>query len=271
MKQLQNKLALVTGAGSGIGQATALALADAGARVMVTDLREQSARATADQIRARGQWAESRPLDVTSPPELKELAADMEQTIGAPDILVNNAGIAVAGLFLDVSMENFNKLMAINLMGVVNGCHAFLPGMVRGGRKAHVVNIASMAAYTSARRMSAYCTSKFAVLGFSECLRAEMAPHGIGVSAICPGMIKTNIVNAGIFEAPDLDIEEKRKDIDALYQKRNYSPEKVARKIVGAVRRNRAVVPITPEAWIAYYAKRWAPWVISRLARRDLV
>ena len=271
MKQLHDKLALVTGAGSGIGQATALALADAGARVIVTDLQEQSAQVTADQIRGRGQWAESRQLDVADLPGIEALAVDVEQTLGPPEILVNNAGIAVAGLFLDVSMENFNKLMGINLMGVVNGCHAFLPGMVRSGRTAHVVNIASMAAYTSARRMSAYCTSKFAVLGFSECLRAEMAPHGICVSVICPGLIKTNIVNAGIFEAPDMDIEEKRKDIDALYKKRNYSPEKVARKIIGAVRRNRAVVPITPEAWIAYYAKRWAPWIISRLAQRDLV
>ena len=271
MKQLQNKLALVTGAGSGIGQATAVALSDAGARVIVTDLQEQSAMATADQIRARGQQAESRQLDVTRLEDMSALASDVEQSHGPLEILVNNAGIAVAGLFLDVSMENFTKLMGINLMGVVNGCHAFLPAMVRSGRPAHVVNIASMAAYTSAKRMSAYCTSKFAVLGFSECLRAEMAPHGIGVSAICPGMIKTNIVNAGIFEAPDMDIEEKRKDIVALYEKRNYSADKVARKIIGAVRKNRAVVPITPEAWIAYYAKRWTPWVISRLARRDLV
>jgi NAD(P)-dependent dehydrogenase (short-subunit alcohol dehydrogenase family) len=271
MKQLHDKLALVTGAGSGIGQATALALADAGARVIVTDLQEQSAKATADQILARGQWAESRQLDVADLPGMKMLTSDVEHSLGSPEILVNNAGIAVAGLFLDVSMENFNKLMNINLMGVVNGCHAFLPGMVRSGRKAHVVNIASMAGYTSARRMTAYCTSKFAVLGFSECLRAEMAPHGIGVSAICPGLIKTNIVNAGIFEAPDLDVEEKRKEIDTLYTKRNYSPEKVARKIIRAVRRNRAVVPVAPEAWIAYYVKRWAPWVVSRLARRDLV
>jgi NAD(P)-dependent dehydrogenase (short-subunit alcohol dehydrogenase family) len=238
---------------------------------VATDLRENLAQATAEQIRSRGQWAEARHLDVTDAQELKKLAEELEQSMGSPDILVNNAGIAVAGLFLDVSMENFNKLMGINLMGVVNGCHAFLPGMVRSGRKGHVVNIASMAAYTSARRMTAYCTSKFAVLGFSECLRAELAAHGIGVSAICPGMIKTNIVNAGIFEAPDLDIEEKRKEIDALYTRRNYTPEKVARKIIGAVRGNKAVVPVAAEAWIAYYVKRWAPWIISRLARRDLV
>lgn len=271
MKQLQKKLALVTGAGSGIGQATAMALADEGARVIVTDLRNQSADATAEEIRKRGQWAESRQLDVADLPAMKELAEDLEQTRGSLDILVNNAGIAVAGLFLDVSMENFNKLMGINLMGVVNGCQAFLPGMVRSGREGHVVNIASMAAYTSAQRMTAYCTSKFAVLGFSECLRAEMAPHDIGVSAICPGMIRTNIVNAGIFEANDMDIEEKRKDIDAFYRKRNYSPAKVAKRIIRAVHRNRAVVPVTAEAWIAYYAKRWAPWTVSWFARQELV
>jgi len=271
MKHLVNKLALVTGAGSGIGRATALALAEEGARVIVTDLNEPSADATAEQIRSKNQWAEAYQLDVTDMDRMVDMGRDVEQAQGPLDILVNNAGIAVAGLFVDVSIENFRKVMDINMMGVVNGCHAFLPAMVARGQEAHVVNIASMAGYIGVGRMTAYCTTKFAVLGFSECLRAEMAAHGIGVSAICPGMIKTNIVNAGIFEAPDLDIEEKRKDIDALYQKRNYSPEKVARKIIGAVRKNRAVVPITPEAWVSYYIKRWAPWVISRLAQRDLV
>ena len=270
MKQLQNRLALVTGAGSGIGRATALALAEEGVRVIVTDLLEQSANDTAAQIRSRGHWAEARQLDVADLDQMKQLALELEQGPGSPDILVNNAGIAVAGLFLDVSMQNFRKIVEINMMGVINGCYAFLPAMVRNGRPAHIVNIASMAAYVSAVRMTAYCTTKSAVLGFSECLRAEMVSHGIGVSAICPGVIKTNIVDSGIFEASDVDVEQKRKDIVALYEKRNYSPEKVARAIIRAVKKNRAVAPVTPEAWVTYYLKRWTPWVISWLARRDL-
>ena len=122
MKHLANKLALVTGAGSGIGRATALALAEEGARVIVTDLNEPSADATAEQIRSKDQWAESYQLDVTDVDRMVDMARDMEQAQGPLDILVNNAGIAVAGLFVDVSIENFRKVMDINMMGVVNGC-----------------------------------------------------------------------------------------------------------------------------------------------------
>jgi NAD(P)-dependent dehydrogenase (short-subunit alcohol dehydrogenase family) len=271
MKHLQNKLALVTGAGSGIGRATALALAEEGARVIVTDLNEPSADATAEQIRSRDQWAESYQLDVTDVERMVDMAREVEQAHGPLDILVNNAGIAVAGLFIDVSIENFRKVMDINMMGVVNGCHAFLPAMVSRGQEAHVVNIASMAGYIGVGMMTAYCTTKFAVLGFSECLRAEMASHAIGVSAICPGLIRTNIIESGILESRDLDMEEKRKEIESLFRKRNYPPEKVGKAIIKVIRRNRAVAPVTPEARVFYYVKRCAPWFVSWLARRELV
>jgi NAD(P)-dependent dehydrogenase (short-subunit alcohol dehydrogenase family) len=271
MKSIQNKLALVTGAGSGIGRATALALAEEGSRVLVTDLVKKSADETAEQIRGRGQWAESYPLDVTDLRRMTEFAGELNNSEGPLDILVNNAGIAVAGLFVDVSPENFKKVMDINMMGVVNGCHAFLPAMVGRGREAHVVNIASMAGYVGVGRMTAYCTTKFAVLGFSECLRAEMAAHGIGVSAICPGLIRTNIVQSGILESRELDVEAKRSEIESLLVKRNYPPERVARAIIKSIRRNRAVAPVTPEARVFYYAKRWSPWIVSWLARRELV
>jgi NAD(P)-dependent dehydrogenase (short-subunit alcohol dehydrogenase family) len=271
MKHLQNKLALVTGAGSGIGRATAIALAEEGARVIVTDLNEPSADATAEQIRSRDQWAESYQLDVSDMERMVAMAREVEQAQGPLDILINNAGIAVAGLFVDVSIENFRKVMDINMMGVVNGCHAFLPAMVARGQEAHVVNIASMAGYVGVGKMTAYCTTKFAVLGFSECLRAEMAVHGIGVSAICPGLIRTNIVQSGILESRDLDVEEKRKEIESLLRKRNYPPEKVGKAIIKAIRRNRAVAPVTPEARVFYYVKRCAPWIVSWLARRELV
>jgi NAD(P)-dependent dehydrogenase (short-subunit alcohol dehydrogenase family) len=271
MKNIQNKLALVTGAGSGIGRATAIALAEEGARVLVTDLVEQSADSTAAQIRGRDLWAESYQLDVTDADRMVDIAHEVGQAQGPLDILVNNAGIAVAGLFVDVSPENFKKVVDINMMGVVNGCHAFLPAMVERGREAHVVNIASMAGYVGVGKMTAYCTTKFAVLGFSECLRAEMAAHGIGVSAICPGLIRTNIVQSGILESRELNVEEKRIEIESLLVKRNYPPERVGKAIVKAIRRNRAVAPVTPEARVLYYAKRWSPWVVSWLARRELV
>lgn len=271
MKNIKGSIAAVTGAGSGIGRATALALAAEGARVAVSDLRLDSARQTADLIAASGGEARAWAMDVADPGQVRATLAQIQHELGNPSLLVNNAGIAVGGLFLDTSPESWQKIMSINLMGVVHCCQAFLPVMVMAGKPGHVVNIASMLGYTGMRGVSAYCATKFGVMGFSESLRAEMREHAIGVSAVCPGIIRTNIINAGILESKDLDVEAKRREIDALYEKRNYPPEKVARAVLSAIRRNRALVPVTPEAWVTYYAKRWLPGLVAWLAQREMV
>ena len=271
MKKIEGSVAAVTGAGSGIGRASALALAAEGARVAVTDLNRDSAQETADLITARGGEARAVTMDVSDPGQVREALAQIQHHVGNPSLLVNNAGIAVGGYFLDTSLQSWQKIVSINLMGVVQCCQAFLPVMVLAGRPGHVVNIASMLGYTPMRGVTAYCATKFGVLGFSESLRAEMHDHAIGVSAVCPGMIRTNIINASILESSELDVEARRSEIDALYEKRNYPPAKVARAVISAIRRNRAVVPVTPEAWGAYYLKRWLPGVVGWLARRELV
>jgi NAD(P)-dependent dehydrogenase (short-subunit alcohol dehydrogenase family) len=271
MRNIEGKTALVTGAGSGIGRATALALADAGLRVAVSDIDAESAGDTAETIRSGGQEAQAFTLDVSIPEQLEEVADRIKQSMGSPSILVNNAGIAVGGYFLDCSEESWHRIISINLMGVIHCCRVFVPLMVDSGQPGHVVNISSMLGYTGARGASAYCATKFGVLGFSESLRAEMAEHDVGVSTICPGMVRTNIINNGILESQEYDVEEKRAAIDALYERRNYSPDRVAKAIIGSIRRNRAVAPVTPEAWLAYYLKRWAPWLVGWFARRDLV
>lgn len=271
MKQIEGRIGTVTGAGSGIGQATALALAGQGARVAVTDLNLESAQGTADRIRQRGGEARAFAMDVADPAAVRETLAQIQTSLGNPSLLINNAGIAVGGYFLDTSLESWQKIISINLMGVVHCCQAFVPAMVLSGKPGHVVNIASMLGYTGMRGVTAYCATKFGVLGFSESLRAELCDHAIGVSAICPGMIRTNIITASILESAELDVEAKRKEIDALYEKRNYPPERVARAVISAIRRNRAVVPVTPEAWVAYYAKRWLPGVVRWLSRREMV
>jgi NAD(P)-dependent dehydrogenase (short-subunit alcohol dehydrogenase family) len=271
VKDFEGKVALVTGAGSGIGRATAFALAAAGAKVAVSDIQQESAADTAATIRSKGQEAWPFTMDVSDPVQIEQLALEVKQSLGAPSILVNNAGIAVGGYFLDCSQESWQRIISINLMGVVHCCRAFVPLMVKSAQPGHIVNISSMLGYTGAKGVSAYCATKFGVVGFSESLRAELAQYDIGVSTICPGMIRTNIINSGILESKEEDVEEKREAIDLMYQKRNYPPDRVAKAIIKAIRRNRAMIPVTPEAWLIYYLKRWTPWLTGWIAQRDFV
>lgn len=271
MKDLANKIAVVTGAGSGIGRATALMLAGEGAVVAATDINGEAAAETAHLICERHESARHFQMDVARPDEIARVADQIQQSLGPAGILVNNAGISVGGLFLDSSPEAWERIVSINLMGVVNCCRAFLPPMVESGMPGHIVNVSSLLGFAGMRGVSAYCTTKFGVLGFSESLRAELAAEHIGVSVICPGMVRTNIITSGLLESSDADIDEKNREIDEFYQKRNYPPERVAASIVRAIRKNRAIVPVTPEAWAAYYVKRWFPGVMGWLAQREWV
>lgn len=271
MKIIENSIAVVTGAGSGIGRATALALATKGAVVAVTDLDESSAGETASLIHTAGGNAKVFAMDVSNPDSISETSGDIRQQLGCPAILVNNAGIAVGAHFLDTSGENWERIIAINLMGVIHCCRAFIPAMVASGEPGHIVNVSSMLGYMGARGVSAYCTTKFGVLGFGESLRAELCDHGIGVSTICPGMIRTNIIANGELVSPNQDVDKKRKAIEALYDKRNYPPERVADAIVRAIHRNRAVVPVTAEARLSYYLKRWTPGLLGWMNQREVI
>ena len=261
---------MVTGAGSGIGRATALALAAAGMRVAVTDLDIESARAVAERISEKGGTALACGLDVRDEDQARRAAAHIADAMGHAAVLVNNAGIGVGGYFLDTAYESWQEIIAVNLLGVVHGCRSFLPGMVAGGQGGHVVNVASMLGYVGIRGATAYTATKFGVLGLSESLRAELAEDGIGVSTICPGLVRTNIISTAILESPGRDIEGRRADIQALYERRNYPPERVAAAIVRAIRHNRAVVPVAPEAWATHYLMRWAPGLMRWITRRGL-
>ena len=269
MKNFSNKEVLITGAASGIGRATAIAFAKQGAHLWICDISASGLEETAREIKQYGNNCHNLICDVSDPKAVQDMADSVHNSIPALDILINNAGIGSAGRFLDASLETWHKVMDINLMGVVHGCQAFLPKMVERGQAAHVVNTASAAAFVAAPDMPVYAASKFAVLGLSESLRADMAQHGIGVSAICPGIINTNIVSKTIMEGAMGDGETQNKIVD-FYQKRNYSPDQVAQAILKAVRKNTAVQPVSPEAWGLYMGKRLAPKLVQRLSQAKL-
>jgi NAD(P)-dependent dehydrogenase (short-subunit alcohol dehydrogenase family) len=267
-RNLSGKVGVVTGAGSGIGRATALALAERGANLAICDVDDVGLAQTADRIKALGREVLSQTVDVAQADAMQAFAQATRSALGRVDIVVNNAGIGMAGLFVDVPLEAWTKILGINISGVIHGCHAFLPGMIEADAGGHIVNIASMAGYCQAPGMTAYGTTKFGVLGFSECLRAELSVHGIGVTAVCPGVINTAIVRTSKMYGLNEDPELREQGIRA-FERRNYSPERVAQKILRAVQKNRGVAPISPEAWAGYWVKRLVPGLIAWFARRS--
>lgn len=263
------QLVLVTGAGSGIGRATAFAFAEAGARVVAVDRDAEAAARTAELSRLIGApeaWAET--ADVSDEQAMEKLAERVHRAYGVLDVLVNNAGIGLSGSFFATTTDDWRKVLDVNLWGVIHGCRLFGARMSERGQGGHIVNVASAAAYQPSRALPAYSTSKAAVLMLSECLRAELAGQDIGVSAICPGFVNTNITSTARFAGVD-EAEERRRQKNSarLYGMRNYPPEKVASAILDAVARDKAVVPVTPEARGAHLMSRFLPGALRRIAR----
>jgi NAD(P)-dependent dehydrogenase (short-subunit alcohol dehydrogenase family) len=264
------RLVLVTGAGSGIGRATALAFAGAGARVLAVDIDTAAAERTVELARLCGAEAAALRADVADAAAMEELDRTVATGHGVVDVLVNNAGIGVAGSFLDTPVEEWRRVLDVNLWGVLHGCRLFARRMVDRGRGGHIVNVASAAAFTPSRALPAYSTSKAAVLMLSQCLRAELAADGIGVSAVCPGFVSTNITRTTRFVGRSADEQQRMRDrTTRLYRRRNYPPERVAAAILHAVERNSAVVPVTVEARAMHLLSRAAPGVLRMLARLD--
>ncbi|HEX5267351.1 MAG TPA: SDR family NAD(P)-dependent oxidoreductase [Acidimicrobiales bacterium] len=250
-------LALVTGAGSGIGRATALELSRRGARVLIADIDDVAAKESAEQC---GGGAAAYQLDVADGPAFAALADRVSREHGTVDILVNNAGVGASGPFLDTAPADWDWIIGINLMGVINGCRAFGPAMVER-RTGHVVNVASGLGYTPTATESAYVTTKAGVIALSRCLRADWQATNVGVSVICPGVINTAIISRTRFLGPNASPDRVERT-ERLFR-RGHSPDQVARAIVGAVERDRPLVPVGWESKLGWVAHRLGPLRLS--------
>lgn len=254
------KTVIVTGAGAGIGRETAKLFAHKGNRVIVADIDERGAAETVALIKTAGGQATPYRLDVRSESEWADFSAWVFTEFGPADVLVNNAGVMDLGGFVETTVPQWQRMVDIDLMSVVYGSRAFAAQMIQAGVRGHIVNLSSAAAFVPMKLDPAYGVAKHAVLMATQALRVELRPHGIGVTAICPGAIRTDLIAHG--ERHGVSAEEQaawRAQAGAAQALALGGPEKVARIIERSVRRNWAVVPVNPEAWLGYAMFRAAP------------
>ncbi len=265
MEKFKEKSCIVTGAASGIGKSLMEALADRGAHVVATDINtdllQKSVAAVppgSGEVRARG-------LDVTDYDAFKALVEEVVAQNGQLDYIFNNAGIAFVGEVRDQNIDQWRKVLDVNLNGVVHGSLLAYWQMVRQG-SGHIVNISSVEGLIPFPATVAYVTSKFGVMGLSEGLWVEGKDLGVNVSVVCPGFIKTPI-----FETSPMTRFDRQKFLKALsvWERFGISPDKCARLILKGVARNKAIIPVTPLAYIMWWLGRLSPSLLMNFVRRD--
>ncbi|EID12995.1 SDR family NAD(P)-dependent oxidoreductase [Mycolicibacterium phlei] len=246
MEGFAGKVAVVTGAGSGIGRALAIELAKSGASVAISDVDTEGLAATEERIKAIGAPVKAERLDVTEREAFELYADTVVEHFGKVNQIYNNAGIAYVGDVEVTPYKDIERVMDVDFWGVVNGTKSFLPHLIASG-DGHIVNVSSLFGIFSVPGQAAYNSAKFAVRGFTEALRQEMiaAGHPVKVTTVHPGGIKTAIMrNSTTAEGVD------KEGLTQFFDKKltMTTPEKAALEILGAVRKNRARVLVGPDA-----------------------
>lgn len=196
MQQLNGRVAFITGGASGIGLGIARALGRAGMRIVLGDIEAAALSASVDKLRKEGIETASHLLDVTDRQAVERAATEVVDIFGAVHLLCNNAGVNAPGPADELSFSDWDWVLGVNLHGVVNGVVSFLPELKRHPGQAHIVNTASTGGLVGMRNLAPYNTSKFGVVGLSEALRADLQAFSIGVSVLCPGVVRTNLADS---------------------------------------------------------------------------
>lgn len=263
MSEFKDKIAIVTGAASGIGQAIGAALGAADAVVVIADVNAEGAQQVATAIQRKGGRAEAAQLDVTSAEAVQRLIDETVARHGRLDLLFNNAGVAAGGEARDLSLADWRRIVDVNLMGVIYGTTAAYAVMVKQGF-GHIVNTASLAGLLSAPFMVPYSATKHAVVGLSKSLRAEAADLGVKVTAICPGFIQTNIFEASPWR------KVKKDDILQKIPFKIIEAEAAARIILRGVARNKALIVFPGYAKFFWFLSRLSLKLVAPLDRKTV-
>ncbi|WP_181773474.1 SDR family NAD(P)-dependent oxidoreductase [Amycolatopsis pittospori] len=247
MKSFTDKVAVVTGAGSGIGRALAVELAGRGAKLAVSDVDAVRVAETVALCEKAGATAKAYELDVADRAAVLAHAEEVATDFGGADLVVNNAGVALGVMVEEMTWDDYDWLMGINLGGVVNGTKAFLPQVIGSG-DGHIVNVSSVFGFIGVPTQSAYNAAKFAVRGFTEALRQEMliARHPVKVSCVHPGGIKTNIARDARGGA-EQDMGKAAHGFDKIART---TPEKAAQTIVRGIERGTPRILIGADAYV---------------------
>ncbi len=251
MKIIRGKRAVVTGAASGIGRAIALELAEEGADLFLIDIDAEKLAATGRVVRDHGVEAITAICDLSEPAQISAAVENLRSAWSAVNILVNNAGIAYFGPTRLMTDEQWRRIMSVNLMAPIQLVHELFPLLVASD-DAHILNVCSMLGLVSSRKVTAYQTTKFGMVGFTAALRAEYCRHNFGVTALCPGFVQSSLFDESTAALPGARIR--------VPSWICTTPEIVAAKAVRAIRRNQPMV-VTPFAW-------HVPWWLTRLHPR---
>ena len=249
MREVEGKVAFITGGGSGVGLGMARAFVGAGMRVAIADIREDHLEQATAEL---GADVLAVHLDITDRDAFARAADETERALGNVHVLCNNAGINLFTDIADATYQDWDWVLGVNLGGVVNGVVTFVPRIKAHGEGGHVVNTASMAAFIAGPGAGIYTTAKFAVHGLSDALRWSLLPHGIGVSMVCPGLVKSKIYESNKIRPAELSTdvtpadEEFMRILPGLHEA-GMEPDEIGEKVLRAIRENRFYVFTHPD------------------------
>ncbi|MGI9328600.1 MAG: SDR family NAD(P)-dependent oxidoreductase [Pseudomonadales bacterium] len=271
MKTFSNKVAAITGAGSGMGRALAVALANRGCHLAISDVNGEALEATAAQLDSARVNVSRHVLDVADQDAVFTFASATERDHGKVNLVFNNAGVSVTDSVEHMSYKDFEWLMNINFWGVVHGCKAFLP-LLKRVDEGHIINTSSIFGVIAVPSQSAYNASKFAVRGFSEALRQELQDSHIGVTCVQPGGVKTNIVKTSRYYPQDNAAPTKEEAAATFESIAALSSTEAAEIILHGVAKNRARVLVGKDAklidWVARIFPQRYPVIMQWLSAR---